>query len=87
MVRIGDRVRDRINGFSGVATGRTEYLNGCRQFLVKPDKLKEDGGTIDGLWIDEQNLLVTEPQVFADPFAPSSVVPAVGGPDRRERST
>jgi hypothetical protein len=85
MKKIGDRVRDRINGFQGIATGRTEYINGCRQFLVKPDKLDKDGKPIDGLWIDEQNLELIQSQVYPDPFV-GEAAPTAGGPDRRERS-
>jgi hypothetical protein len=82
-VRIGSRVTDIINGFSGLAVGRIEYLNGCRQFLVKPEKLDKDGKPLDGVWIDEQNLLF-EMKVLEDPFA-TSTSPTKGGPDRAER--
>jgi hypothetical protein len=84
-MQIGDRVKDRISGFSGITTGRTEYINGCRQFLVKPEKVKDDGDKLDGIWIDEQTLEVVNPQVYADPFL-RGAVPKVGGPDRRERA-
>jgi hypothetical protein len=30
-VRLGDKVRDRVTGYSGIATSRTEFLNGCIQ--------------------------------------------------------
>lgn len=86
-VLIGDRVTDRISGFAGVTTGRTEYLNGCRQFLVRPQMLDEKTGKpAEGIWIDEQNLSVDEAQVLPDPFLVSRV-PLMGGPDRAERSS
>jgi hypothetical protein len=82
-ITLGSRVADRINGFNGLVTGRLEYLNGCRQFLVKPEKLDKDGKVQDGIWIDEQ-YLVFEVQLMADPFA-ASAEPTRGGPDRAER--
>lgn len=83
-VHIGDRVTDTINHFSGLVTGRTEYLNGCRQFLVKPEKLDKNGKVNDGMWIDEQNLKVVDSQVLPDPFLVPGAAAVAGGPDRRE---
>jgi len=82
-ISLGCRVVDRINGFNGLVTGRLEYLNGCRQYLVKPEKLDEKGKVQDGIWIDEQYLLF-EVQLMDDPFA-ASAEPTRGGPDRAER--
>jgi hypothetical protein len=82
-ISIGCRVTDTINGFTGLTTGRLEYLNGCRQFLVKPEKLNKDGKPEEGIWIDEQNLRF-EMKVLNDPFA-DSPKPTRGGPDRAER--
>jgi hypothetical protein len=81
-ISIGSRVKDTINGYAGLAVGRIEYLNGCRQFLVKPEELDKDGKPQDGVWIDEQNLefIVT---IRADPFALNGFAQA-GGPDRAE---
>jgi len=85
-MQLGDQIRDKINGFTGVATGMTEYINGCRQFLLKPTGLK-DGKPIEGQWIDEQHLEVVVAQVIANPFAKPSAPARAGGPDRSERAT
>ena len=82
-VSIGCRVTDIINGFTGLTTGRLEYLNGCRQFLVKPEGLDKDGKPIEGIWIDEQTLKF-EMKVLEDPFA-TNTSPTKGGPDRAEQ--
>ena len=52
MIELGQRVRDRITGFEGIATSRVEYLTGCVQYCVKPDKLDEKGKMIEGEYID-----------------------------------
>lgn len=83
-VTLGDRVVDRVTGWSGIITGRLEYLNGCRQFLVKPEHLDKDGKMVDGIWLDEQYLMVLDKGVLPDPFAVSPDVQR-GGPNRAER--
>lgn len=55
MVKLGDRVKDNITGFEGIAVARTEFLYGCVRVCVQPGKLK-DGKTIDAEWFDEQRL-------------------------------
>ena len=55
MIKLGELVKDRISGFEGIATGKSEYLYGCVRILVEPKKLK-DGKPIEGEWIDEQRL-------------------------------
>ncbi|HAM56249.1 MAG TPA: hypothetical protein DCQ64_12950 [Candidatus Rokubacteria bacterium] len=55
MIQLGDRVRDNITGFEGVATGRTEYLYGCVRICIEPSALQE-GKPIEAIWFDEQRL-------------------------------
>ncbi len=52
---LGNRVRNRVDGFAGVVTGICYYINGCLQYLVKPS-LDKDGKHVEGLWLDEQTL-------------------------------
>lgn len=56
MVKLGDRVKDSITGFAGIAIARCEYLNGCVRVSIQPVKLK-DGKPIDELWVDESQLV------------------------------
>ncbi len=50
-VKLGQRVRDKVTGFTGIAVARIEYLNGCIQIQVKPKATKKgkmpDGASID----------------------------------------
>jgi hypothetical protein len=82
-ISLGCRVTDTVNGFTGLVTGRLEYLNGCRQFLVKPEALDKDGKPQDGIWIDEQYLNLNV-KLMPDPFT-DNPNPTRGGPDRAER--
>ena len=54
MIKLGDKVKDSITGFSGVATGRCEYLNGCISWQVCANKLENGKEVIE--WFDEQRL-------------------------------
>lgn len=47
--------RDRITGFSGIATGRTEYISGCTQVLIAP-RVDDNGAFRESQWFDEQRL-------------------------------
>lgn len=71
MVKLGDLVMDAISGFSGIATGRSEYLYGCVRILVEPKETK-DGRPIAGEWIDEQRLTSTPSAVSGGPTSAPS---------------
>lgn len=58
-IKLGDLVEDKVTGLRGLATSRTEFLNGCFQIEVTPRMKKEDRLTIDaiqGIGIDLQQL-------------------------------
>jgi hypothetical protein len=77
MVKLGDKVRDRINGFEGVVTGRADYLFGCRQVLVAPTQLGEQGKHPDSTWLDEDRVEVREEGFMP---MPAGAATAAGGP-------
>jgi hypothetical protein len=66
-LKIGVEVCDRITGFRGIITGKTEYISGCVQWLVKP-KLDKDGKDVPGLWIDTVQLEVVGNGVNVEPI-------------------
>ncbi len=53
-VKLGMNVRDKITGLTGIATGRSEWLNGCDRISVQPPA--KDDKIPDAFWIDEMNL-------------------------------
>ena len=56
MIKNGWKVKDKITGFSGIVIGTVEYLTGCNQALVVPDKLDKDQKRQEGEWFDVQRL-------------------------------
>jgi len=77
MVNLGDKVKDRINGFEGIVTGRTEYLYGCIRVLVDPTDLDKDGKPREMQWLDEDRVELVVADVVA---APASATERAGGP-------
>jgi len=78
MVMLGATVRDRINGFGGVVTGRAEYLYGCKQVLVAPTTLDEKGKPLDSSWLDEDRVEVVAGVPHFE--RPASADERAGGP-------
>ena len=56
MIQLGAKVRSKITGFTGIVTGRTEYISGCVQLCVTPRA--KDGKSLDSVWIDDDQLTV-----------------------------
>lgn len=54
MIQLGEKVRDTVTGFEGIAVARLEYLNGCVQYCVQPPA--KDNKVEEGTWVDEAQL-------------------------------
>jgi len=61
-IKLGDKVRDKVSGFIGIAVAKTEFLNGCIQWSVMP-KAGKDGKMPEEVGIDSQSLEVIIPKV------------------------
>jgi len=77
MVKLGSKVRDMISGYTGVATGRSDFLFGCAQIAIAPNKLDKEGKVMDVLWFDEQRVEVLKE---AGPVVSSDNSASSGGP-------
>lgn len=47
MIKLGDKVKDTVTGFKGIAVAITTWLNGCDRVTVQPQGLKKDGTVYD----------------------------------------
>lgn len=56
-IELGSEVKSDVCGFTGIATSRSEHLNGCNRYWVQP-KIGKDGKMPDGNWLDEPELIV-----------------------------
>jgi len=72
---LGDKVRDRVTGFTGIVVAQTRWLNGCKRLNVQPQELK-DGKPIDIHSFDEEQVELIQAGAFTAP--PPEKTP--GGP-------
>ena len=56
MIKIGQRIRDKITGFEGVVIGKTIWLTGCNTFGLQSEKTTDDGTPLKTQWFDENRL-------------------------------
>lgn len=48
----GKEARDKVTGFTGIITGKTEWMYGCNQYCLMPT-VDKDGKFREGQWFDE----------------------------------
>lgn len=56
-ITLGERYRDVVTNFEGVAVVYTEHLNGCRQIVLEPG-VDEKGNLRQQMAVDEQRLVL-----------------------------
>ena len=57
-IELGAIVTDTVTGFTGIAVGRAEYLQGATRIEVQPTRLTSDGDMVKAKWIEETRLKV-----------------------------
>ena len=58
-INLGDKARDTVSGFEGIAIGRTTWLHGCVRVTLQPQGL-HDGSPIQSHSFDEPQLVLVE---------------------------
>jgi len=56
-IQLGDKVKCKYTGFTGIATMKTEFINGCIQFAVAP-KVGKENKSPEEIGIDAQSLII-----------------------------
>lgn len=77
-VQLGDRVKDTITGFVGIAECKAEWLHGCVRVSVRPEKLSKEGKQQELVTFDEPQLVVVK--AGAVPNSPFWRDPAAAAP-------
>jgi len=71
MIKLGDKVKDSVSGFEGIAVSRHSYLQGCDRISIQPP-IDKDGKLPDSATFDEGQVAIIELQVVSpDPFTDS----------------
>lgn len=60
-IKLGDKVKDTISDFEGIATAEHRYLHGCRRITVSPKS--KNGSVPDDKTFDEPQLELIESSV------------------------
>lgn len=60
--KLGDKVRDKVTGFTGIMSVLSIYLTGCSRAGVQP-KIGEDGKVPEAMYFDLPMLEVLESEV------------------------
>lgn len=63
-MKIGQMAKDKLTGFSGRVIGQADYITGCTQFLIQPERCKDDGTKTDACWMDDHRLQELEGEVL-----------------------
>lgn len=91
-VQLGDRVKDPITGYTGIAVAITTWLNGCIRIGVQPEKLDKQGKIEDALNFDQSQLVmvkkgVHKPLILGLQQAPAPEPKRTSGGPAREGAT
>lgn len=78
MIELGDKVKDPVTGFVGIAVAKTTWLHGCNRISVQPQDLNKDGAPRDAQVFDEMQLTIIKKAVIKSTNAYSA--PKTGGP-------
>lgn len=73
-LELGDSVRDRITGYSGIVVAKTHWLNGCVRITLQSQKIKDDYTPVESQTFDEPQLELIQAGAF------EKTNPDTGGP-------
>lgn len=65
-IDFGDKVKDIVTGFEGIAVGRSLWMTGYEQIAVQPGFIK-DGKLSDATWFESTRLEVVEKNAVKQP--------------------
>ena len=80
MVELGDKVKDTVTGYTGIAVCKATYLQGCDRIAIQSPVTKE-GKKLDWEYFDEPQLVVVKKKVVKQ----GSKVTGGWQPDAAER--
>jgi len=63
VVKLGDKVKDSVSGFKGIAVSRHAYLNGCDRISIQP-AVNKKGEILESQTFDEPQLKVMQKKVI-----------------------
>jgi len=77
---LGDKVKDTVTGFKGIATAKSEFLNGCVRFLITPEVVGKAQTLPDEAWFDVARIEVLKKSVVQSFSTQQPALVGPGGP-------
>lgn len=71
MITLGNKYKDSVTGYEGLAVSRTEYINGCTQIGLQA-RIDKDGKVPKIQFFDEQDV---DPESKAKVGGPATAPP------------
>jgi len=59
-IKLGQKVKDKVTGFVGIAVAKCRYLNGCVQYHISPSIDKDTNLLQRNIWVDEIQLEIID---------------------------
>ena len=56
MIKLGEKVRDIVTGFHGIATARIDHLFRVPEIKVEPEQLDDNGKPMEAAWFEESRV-------------------------------
>ena len=75
-INLGDRVKDKISGMTGIVVCKASWLYGCTRISIQPEATK-DGHPVDLVHLDEPQVEVVQARVHEH-----TIIQSTGGPWR-----
>ena len=66
-ITLGQKVKDNVTGFTGIAVAKCIYLNGCIQYQIVPKFNPGSGILYRNLWVDESQLKIVDDGILKVP--------------------
>lgn len=80
-IELGDRVKDKITGFTGIVVCVSKWLNGCVRLVVQPEKLDKGRVGMSETFDEEQLDMVHKKVIVTNKTAEAErPAKAPGGP-------
>jgi hypothetical protein len=61
-ITLGDKVKDTVTGFTGIAVARVNWLHGCDRIIIQPAGTDKDGKIFESQHFDEPQVIVLQPK-------------------------
>lgn len=81
MINLGDKVKDNVSGFQGIAVAKHSYLEGCDRFSIQPP-IDKDGKLPSCEAFDEPQLKVIKAGEITVEYSKRMKTKKPGGPEK-----